>query len=234
MDVSQIQRGHRRFRPLLVGLSIALTVCTACSGATGGKGAAVHPTSTENVAATPTTTAPSAPDPIVDNGSFELPVVTVGNVTLFTSTTPLPGWQVVGAPGNVGVVSASYGQGGLRFPAAEGAQWMDLTGLTNTATGITQAIATSPGAHYTLGFQFGNIVNPGGVFGTTSSVEVSVNGQVVRTVTNALGAGQGVLVWQDVSVNFTASSASTTISFLNRDPGTDNSNGIDAVTVVSD
>jgi len=234
VDVSQIQRGHRRFRSLLVGLSIALTVGTACSGATGGKGAAVHPTSTVNVSATPTTTAPSAPDPIVDNGSFELPVVTVGGFTLFTSTTPLPGWQVVGAAGNVGVCSASYGQGGLRFPAADGAQWMDLTGLTNTATGITQAIATSPGAHYTLGFQFGNIVNPGGIFGTTSSVEVSVNGQVVRTVTNALGAGQGVLVWQDVSVNFTASSASTTISFLNRDPGTDDSNGIDAVTVVRD
>jgi hypothetical protein len=63
---------------------------------------------------------------------------------------------------------------------------------------------------------------------------VSVTGQVVRTVRNTLGAGQGVLVWQDVSVNFTASSASTTISFLNRDPGTDDSNGIDAVTVVRD
>ena len=232
VDVSQIQRAHRPCRSPLVGLSIALTVCTACSDATGGRGAAVHPTSTVNVA--PTTTAPNAPDPVVENGSFELPVVTVGGFTLFTLTTPLPGWQVVGAPGNVGVCSGSYAQGGLRFPAADGAQWMDLTGLTNTATGITQSIATSVGAHYTLGFQFGNIVNPGGIFGTTSSVEVSVNGQVVRTVTNALGAGQGVLVWQDVSVNFTASSASTTISFLNRDPGTDNSNGIDAVTVVRD
>lgn len=102
------------------------------------------------------------------------------------------------------------------------------------ATGITQAISTSPGAHYTLSFEFGNIVNPGGIFGTTSSVEASVNGQVVRTVTNVLGAGQGVLIWQHVSVNFTADSASTTISFLNRDPKTDNSNGIDAVTVARD
>ncbi|MBI4901847.1 MAG: DUF642 domain-containing protein [Actinobacteria bacterium] len=166
------------------------------------------------------------------NGSFELPVVPVDAFTLFTSTTPLPGWQVVGASGNVAAVSTGYHQDGLRFPAADGAQWLDLTGLSNTATGITQTIATRSSARYTVRFQLGNVVNPGGIFGTTSSVDVSVNGQVVRTVTNALGAGQGVLVWQEVSVSFTASSASTTISFLNRDPATDNSNGIDAVTIV--
>lgn len=78
-----------------------------------------------------------------------------------------------------------------RFPAVDGARWMDLTGLSNTATGITQAMATRPGASYTLAFQLGNIVNPGeNLRDHQFRGSERVNGQVVRTVTKSSGAGQ--------------------------------------------
>ncbi len=167
---------------------------------------------------------------LIKNGGFEKPVVPVGGFTVFTLGQTFSHWTVVGAAGNVAVVSGMYANAGFTFPAKLGQQWMDLTGYaSNSATGIAQTVATTPGAAYTLTFYVGNADDPGGPWGTTSTVNVFVNGTQVFTATNSLGQGQNKLVWQKFTTTITATSAQTTISFINGDPTNDNSCGLDGV-----
>jgi Protein of unknown function (DUF642) len=168
---------------------------------------------------------------LIKNGGFEKPVVPIGGYFLFTNGQTFNNWTVVGAPGNVGVVSGQYASAGFFFPAKAGKQWMDLTGVSNTATGIAQTVKTIPGAAYTLTFFVGNTYDPNGPWGTTSTVNVLVNGSQVFTATNSLGQGKNKIVWQKFTTTITASSSQTTISFVNGDPRSDESCGLDSVAL---
>jgi len=163
------------------------------------------------------------------NGSFETPVVPVGSFSLFNSgSTGITGWTVVGL--QVGVVSGTFTQNGISFPAQDGVQWVDLTGLnTNTVEGVQQTVSTTPNTTYTLSYFVGNVVNPGGIFGTTSTVNVLVNGGPIQTATNS--GGGTTQTWQQFTTSFVATTASTTIGFFNGDPSTDNANGLDNVSL---
>lgn len=165
----------------------------------------------------------------VMNGSFETPVVPVGSFANFASgSTGITGWTVVGP--EVSVVNTKNTSLGFSFPAEAGAQWLDLTGdLSNTVEGVQQTIATTPGATYDLSYFVGNVVDPGGPWGTTSTVDAYVNGALIQTATNA--GGGSTLTWQQFTTSFVAASSSTQIEFLNGDPPTDNSNGLDNVVV---
>lgn len=168
---------------------------------------------------------------LITNGSFETPVVPVGGFNNFNSgSTGITGWVVVGP--QVSIVGGSYTSFGLSFPAEDGAQWLDLTGDgSNRVEGVEQTVPTTAGATYDLSFFVGNQVNPGGPYGTTSTVQVLVDGTPVQTVTNSLGAGGATQVWEQFSLSFVAASGSTTIGFLNQDPPTDNTNGLDNVVL---
>jgi uncharacterized protein DUF642 len=168
---------------------------------------------------------------LVKNGSFESPVVAVGGYQLFTNGADLAGWTVVGATGNVAPLSTTFSQNGFSFPAEDCAQSLDLTGTSNTATGVTQSVPTSAGTTYQLSFWVGNVVDPGGIFGTTSTVNVLVNGTQAMAAVNSGGAGTKTLSWEQFTVPFTATSSSTTIAFMNGDPPTDNSNMLDSVAI---
>ena len=86
---------------------------------------------------------------LLSNGSFESPTVTAGTATyVSTGENTIPGWSVVGATGNVAVVSGTFTQSGYSFPAQDGSQWLDLTGYTNTATGVRQTVSTTSGTTY--------------------------------------------------------------------------------------
>ena len=124
----------------------------------------------------------------------------------------------MGAPGNVAVVSTTFVEGGFTFPAKSGKQWLDLTGSTSTATGVSQTVATVAHTPYTLTFAIGNIVNPGGMYGTTSTVNVVINGAVLMTAVSSKGTGSTAMVWKTFSLTFIASESSTTIGFINVDP----------------
>jgi hypothetical protein len=167
---------------------------------------------------------------LVINGNFSAPLVGVGSYTLISTGKSFAGWRVVGVPGNVGVVSGSF-QNAFTFDADGGAQWLDLTGGSNTETGVTQNVPTSAGTRYTLQFSVGNVFDPGGNFGVRSTVAVSVNGAVVITATNSQGQGTTMQIWETFSVSFTANSGSTTIEFLNKDPSSDTSNGLDNISL---
>jgi hypothetical protein len=54
----------------------------------------------------------------ITNGSFETPVGPVGAFVSFASgSTLIPGWTVVGATGGVSIVSNTFTQNGILFPA---------------------------------------------------------------------------------------------------------------------
>jgi hypothetical protein len=168
---------------------------------------------------------------LLTNGSFETPVVPVGGFTNFLSgSTAITGWTVVGPEASI--VSGSYVSAGLAFPASDGKQWLDLTGdASNVVEGVEQSVATVAGTKYNLSFDVGNQVNPGGPYGTTSTVQVLVNGSVLGTFTNSGVSGSTSQSWESFNTSFVASGASTVVEFLNQDPRTDNTNGLDNVTL---
>jgi hypothetical protein len=169
---------------------------------------------------------------LIRNGSFESPVVPIGSYEGFSTGQTFSHWSVVGDSGNVAVVSGTFTQNGFTFPAKAGKQWLDLTGTSNSATGVAQTVATTPGAAYTLVFFIGNVYDPGGIFGVSSTVNVLVNGTQVFSGTNSRGKGKTTMVWQKFMTTITATSAQTTISFINGDPSNDTLNGLDAISLV--
>jgi hypothetical protein len=171
----------------------------------------------------------SATTNLIKNGSFEKPVVPNGSYAGFSTGQSFGHWTVTGANGNIAVVSGTFTESGFSFPAESGNQWVDLTGVSNTATGLSQSVTTVSGASYLLIFWVGNVYDPGGIFGTTSTVDVIVDGMQVRAAVNSeMGTTQ---VWKKFKVQFTASSTSTSITFLNGDPSNDTSNGLDGITL---
>jgi hypothetical protein len=165
------------------------------------------------------------------NGGFEQPTVRNGTYQLFATGRSFPGWTVVGAPGNVAPISGTYTSNRLSFPSKNGKQWLDLTGLSNSATGVMQTVRTVRGRRYRLSFAVGNQVNPGGIYGAQSTVQVKVNARQILLARNSDGTGMNTQTWKSFTVTFRAASDSTIIEFVNRDPRSDNTNGLDAVAL---
>ena len=170
---------------------------------------------------------------LITNGSFESPLVPVGSFTNFASgSTGITGWTVVGPEASV--VSGAFISECCTFPAEDGNQWLDLTGdVSNTVEGVQQTVATTTGTQYTLSFWVGNIFDPGGIYGTTSTVDVrlgGLGGTLLGAFTNS-STTRGTQVWEQFTTSFTATGSSTTLDFLNADPGSDNSNGLDNVVL---
>jgi hypothetical protein len=163
----------------------------------------------------------NAANPIT-NGGFETPVVPVGSFTNFdVGSAALTGWTVTGpsAGANVSIVSGTFSQNGVSF----GNQWLDLTGDgSNTTEGVSQAVSTIPGHEYALTFHIGNTTG-GGIFGTTSTVNLFVNGSETPFTNSTVSATD--LNWKQFTDTFVATGTSTTLVFQNGDPGNDNSNG---------
>ncbi len=166
------------------------------------------------------------------NGDFETPVVPDASFTNFTTAMNMGGWTVDGP--EVSIVKGDFVQNGFHFLAESGNQWLDLTGdgSNSTTDGIQQSVATTAGAHYSLTFWVGNVVDPNGIFGTTSDVDVLINGVAIITAQNPLGAGSPDLTWAQFNLPFTATGATTLIEFRNADGPSDNSNGLDNVSLV--
>jgi len=168
---------------------------------------------------------------LVRNGSFEQPVVADGGFTIFSNGQSIGAWQVIGASGNVATVSKDFTQNGFHFPAKRGNQWLDLTGTSNSATGVQQRFATTPGATYSLTFFIGSVYDPGGIFATSSTVDVLVDGAQIAAFTNTSVPGTTTQRWRKFSTEFVAQGDRTTVALINGDPPSDTENGIDVVSV---
>jgi hypothetical protein len=123
------------------------------------------------------------------------------------------------------------------FNANSGLQWLDLTGDTDNGAelGVQQVIPTVEGVEYQVSFYLGNYENSG------AALELAVNGTSVGTFTNTLPAtnpaynGDGVasIVWQQFTTSFTATGASTTLTFYNAVASGVAGNGLDDVSVAA-
>ncbi len=164
---------------------------------------------------------------LIVNGGFERPALSDW-FKLYPTKTSLEGWTIIGKPGDIAVVRGGFSQRGIVFQPAEGRNWLDLTGGTNTTTGIQQAVPTEIGKRYRLTFKVGNVIDALGPYGVRSSVTVRIDGVRVLTAVNGAGA-PGAMAWKSYVVDFVAKTARTKIAFLNADNRLDNSNGLDLV-----
>ena len=169
--------------------------------------------------------------PIV-NGDFETPLSPNANFLNYAvGTATLTGWNVVGPVGEVvSIVNTNFVQNGVAFHAQSGNQWLDLTGFNNNNTeGMSQSVATVIGDVYQLSLWVGNTTG-GSIFGTTSTVNVQLNGSAFHSAVNSDVNTTG-LSWEQYTYAFTATGLSTTLAFLNGDPSGDNSNGLDNIVL---
>ena len=138
---------------------------------------------------------------LIVNGSFEAPVI-AGSFQLFSS---IPGWQPTGSCGNIEIDRNAFGA------AADGKQSVELN--TTCVNGVSQVVATTPGASYSLAFAFA--ARPG-TPAAQNQMEIRFDGLVVDELgPRAPGAG---LQWSVHQYEVTATGSSATLSFQGTDP----------------
>ncbi len=167
-----------------------------------------------------------------ENGDFAIPKPAPKSFALIDTGERYGVWRVIGAPGNVTWVSGDYTHNGFSFPAqgtgaAQGEPWVNLAAISMTPTGIMHApVPTTVGKSYTLTFYVGNIVDPSGIYGTSSTINVYENATLIGTAINSNGGGTKVENWKPFSITFKADAPYTTIAFINGDPPGDMNCGV--------
>jgi hypothetical protein len=151
-------------------------------------------------------------------------------------------WTVVGPAGRtdaVSVVTGNFTQNGFSFTAQTGNQWADLAGQdANGNEGVKATVVGLLGQTYIVSFWVGNVVDPNGiygipigVFGTSTTVNLLVDGVSVFSAVNSDGTGQTTQAWKQYTYQGVAASNSTTFTFLSGDPSNDFSSAFDNVTI---
>ena len=141
---------------------------------------------------------------LLTNGSFELGAfVNQGNDTmsLAPGSTVITGWTVV--TDTTAWIGAANPFG---LSASDGSFFLDLTNYQagSPFAGMSQTIATIPGATYSLSFDLGSST----VWGRPDSITASAAGTVQTFTAPTTG---GTNDWQSVLMQFVASSATTTV-----------------------
>jgi hypothetical protein len=170
---------------------------------------------------------------LISNGSFEEPVVPVGSFSDFAAgSTGLTGWKVVGI--DSAVVSTSFKQLGITFNAEQGNQWIDLSGITSTAqsSGVSQTVATTIGDNYLLTFYVGSTTDAGHTTFFPSTVDLSIDGGARAHYTNTDTPPTTFVDWKLSTVDFTATSSTTNLQFLNGSASNNNVTALDNVQLV--
>lgn len=147
------------------------------------------------------------------NGSFESPTSPAGGFINYPGgSTAISGWTVVGV--DSAVVNKTFTQNGITFQSEDGSQWLDLSGVTSNSitSGVTQQVATTIGTAYALSFWVGSATDNTLFFPAT--VDLSIDGGPRTSYTNPT-APSNSLNWKSFTVNFTATSATTQLTFFN-------------------
>jgi hypothetical protein len=147
---------------------------------------------------------------LIVNGSFEDPVI-AGPFQLFSS---IPGWQPTGSCGDIEIDRNAFGA------AAEGNQSIELN--TTCVNGVSQVVATTPGASYSLAFAFA--ARPG-----TTAAQNQMSIRFDGSVVDQLGpqAPGAALAWSLHQYEVTATGSSATLSFQGSDPTATDAVGTD-------
>ena len=182
---------------------------------------------------------------LIQDPGFEQPVAgpggfNTGYLAFNVGSTIGGAWTVIGSPsGDVALTPSTeytYTVGPIiTFTAQEGAQWLDLTGNTDSgaATGVQQTFPTVAGRPYSLSFYVGAVTTPDWAPDQgNAAVNVLLNGTAFQTSINNDPSGD-TMDWKQFNYTFTATSASTTLAFINAVPAGEGANGVDNVTVVA-
>ncbi|MFI2435979.1 choice-of-anchor C family protein [Streptomyces sp. NPDC018693] len=138
---------------------------------------------------------------LFSNGSFEEPPVPPGTFLNLPAGKSIGPWTV--ESGSVDLIGSGY------WEAADGGQSVDLNGLGSGR--ISQTFATLPQQQYTLTYSLAG--NPNGLPPVKTGT-VSINGETVQTfVFDATGKTRSDMGYQTQTVNFTATSSATTLTF---------------------
>jgi hypothetical protein len=153
---------------------------------------------------------------LVVDGGFETPTVPTGGYSDFTTGMSFgSAWTVQGT--DVAIVSTTNMGTDVTANAHSGNQSLDLTGAgTNPADGVTQTLATTSGTGYTITFWLGRADDTGAnprQYSGAASLTLSIGGGAAVSYTNS-GVSPNMVNWAQETTSFTASSASTTITFL--------------------
>ena len=165
---------------------------------------------------------PAAAAPFT-NGSFELGSVNPGSgwATLGSGSSAIAGWEIF--DGTIDYI-------GTYWQAANGSRSVDLNGNDGPA-GIRQTFDTIDGATYQIRFALAG--NPDGA-PMTKSVQVASGAALqLFTFTVPPGASHADMGWAYHSLLFTATSGSTTLSFLSDTAGVYFGPAIDDVSVTA-
>jgi hypothetical protein len=157
---------------------------------------------------------------LVANGGLETPSIATFFVN-YTTGSPVPGWAVT--TNNVDIVNGQFTPSGPA-PAYEGQQYLDLVGYGATGA-ISQLISTVAGKTYRFSFAYSN--NPWST--STASADYAF-GSATGSVTHS-GSNATDLLWTTLAGSFTATSASTLVSFNETVGGNNGGVLLDAVTV---
>jgi hypothetical protein len=147
----------------------------------------------------------SAQANLLTNGSFESGAfVNQGNDTmsLAVGSSVITGWTVV--TDTTAWIGATNPFG---LSASNGSFFLDLTNYQAGApfAGMSQTIATTPGATYSLSFDLGSST----FWGRPDSITASAAGTSQTFISPSTGGNND---WQSVSLQFVASSTTTTVS----------------------
>jgi hypothetical protein len=166
-----------------------------------------------------------SPNNLVANGTFESPTVASGATLLAAGSTALTGWTVDATPSD-GVQLGAAGT----FGPNNGSQNVQLTGGSTYAAGggISQTIATTPGATYTIiidvasrqsnavtgNFNFGgnnHVLNASSAFFTTLTWKVvATSSNTLIDITGYTNSASGQLLIDNVSVTLFSDPSITT------------------------
>jgi choice-of-anchor C domain-containing protein len=142
------------------------------------------------------------------NGDFELGINPGAQLsTLAAGSTDITGWTVTGGP--IDYISGYW-------EAGSGSRSLDLSALT--AGGISQTFDTIAGELYSVDFLLAG--NPVGGAGTRTVLVSATGNAAVEYGFDTTGTSTGDMGWEGRIYMFTATGASTTVSFasLNNNP----------------
>jgi hypothetical protein len=165
---------------------------------------------------------------LLTNGSFESPVE--NGIAIFgTGSAGITGWTVIGPAGSNIALQSNSATAAVQ--AEDGSQYLDLTGTLDGDSiygGVQQTIATVADSTYELTFFGGNYSLNSASFDKGQAGLEAIVGSAQQTFT--VPAVTSGYAWDEFTMSFTATGASTTISIL----GTagDHFTGLDNVNVV--
>ncbi len=167
----------------------------------------------------------------ITNGSFENSMGTfVGDVNhvdeLSSGSTVISGWTTLNGTETAWIQNGNpYG-----IPAADGSYFLDLTGYTDVGKfgGVSQTFTTTPGTNYTVTFDLGY----GGAYSVLRGpVSVTASAGGVAGIFTSGSGSPNPAVWDLQTFQFTATSSTSTLSFIGASTAGGDYIGLDNVHV---